>query len=76
MHVRPKPWTTPQSGNCLQTTSKTMNIELKDPSHGPIYAQVRERPRYIVQAVLEQDAERPEALGSLPLPKYSEAQPR
>src|SRR5579863_6129952 len=43
---------------------------------GRIYAQVRERPRYIVQAVLEQDAERPEALGSLPLPKYSEAQPR
>src|ERR1700674_5222422 len=43
---------------------------------GRIYAQVRERPRYIVQAVLEQDAEEPEAIASLPLPKYSEAQPR
>ena len=43
---------------------------------GRIYAQVRERPRYIVQAVLEQDAEQPEPLGSLPLPTYSEAQPR
>jgi undecaprenyl-phosphate 4-deoxy-4-formamido-L-arabinose transferase len=43
---------------------------------GRIYAQVRERPRYIVQAVLEQDADPPETIATLPLSPLREAQPR
>jgi undecaprenyl-phosphate 4-deoxy-4-formamido-L-arabinose transferase len=45
---------------------------------GRIYAQVRERPRYIVQAVLEQDEgeEEPQALAAMGLSHYSEAQLR
>jgi len=46
---------------------------------GRIYAQVRERPRYIVQAVLEQDdgvGEPDQALATMRLSRYSEAQLR
>jgi undecaprenyl-phosphate 4-deoxy-4-formamido-L-arabinose transferase len=46
---------------------------------GRIYAQVRERPRYIVQAVLEQDdgeGEPDQALATMGLSRYSEAQLR
>jgi undecaprenyl-phosphate 4-deoxy-4-formamido-L-arabinose transferase len=46
---------------------------------GRIYAQVRERPRYIVQAVLEQDdgeGEPDRALATMGLSRYSEAQLR
>jgi undecaprenyl-phosphate 4-deoxy-4-formamido-L-arabinose transferase len=41
---------------------------------GRIYAQVRERPRYLVQAVLEEDGEEPDQLTPpLTLPQHTEA---
>ena len=44
---------------------------------GRIYAQVRERPRYIVQAVLEQDdGELDQAIAARALPEYSEVHRR
>jgi undecaprenyl-phosphate 4-deoxy-4-formamido-L-arabinose transferase len=44
---------------------------------GRIYAQVRERPRYIVQAVLEEDGAEPaELTAAVALPQRSQASPR
>jgi len=44
---------------------------------GRIYAQVRERPRYIVQAVLEDDGAEPaETIPTMALPQRNEAVPR